>query len=163
MTPFQMKFPSATKNTKFNYIGIDEDSFSKGSVVSLFNDDDSTCPLFKLVSGKCAYKLASGEPGAYLYIDEIEEVTEEKRTMKLLYDIQSVLGAAKYLEPFTGKEREEIAQKILSDIRTYAKKDISMTGTLGYVILFDRGNEYINAEVCVSPSFGEHFFMEEEL
>jgi hypothetical protein len=83
--------------------------------------------------------------------------------MKLLYDIQSVLGAAKYLEPLTGKEREEIAQKILTDIRTYAKKETLMTGTMGYVILFDRGNEYVSAEVYVSPGFGDHFFMEENL
>jgi hypothetical protein len=115
-----------------------------------------------LISGHCDFTIADGEPGAYMSINDLQEI-EVKKPMKLLYDIQSVLGAAKYLEPFTGKEREEIAQKILSDIRTYAKKDVSMTGTLGYVILFDRGNEYINAEVCVSPSFGEHFFMEEEL
>ena len=90
--------------------------------------------------------------------------------MKLLYDIQSVLGAAKYLEPLTGKDREEIAQKILTDIRAHAKKDTLVTGTLGYVILFDRStesillhNEYVSAEVYVSPGFGDHFFMEEEV
>jgi len=160
MTPFQMKFPSATKDTRF--IVVDESTFSVGSIVSLFRDDKTSQPLFKLISGHCDFTIADGEPGAYMSINDLQEI-EVKKPMKLLYDIQSVLGAAKYLEPFTGKEREEIAQKILSDIRAYAKKDISMTGTMGYMILFDRGNEYISAEVCVSPSFGEHFFMEEEL
>jgi hypothetical protein len=162
MTPFQMKFPNATKDTLFTVVNDESGTFDIGSVVQLCKDDSTSSPAFRLITGYTRYVVCGGEPGAYVYLNDLQEI-EVKKPMKLLYDIQSVLGAAKYLEPFTGKEREEIAQKILADIRTYAKKDVSMTGTLGYVILFDRGNEYISAEVCVSPSFGEHFFMEEEL
>jgi hypothetical protein len=164
MTPFQEKFPNATKDTLFRV--KKDNTFTAGSIVRLYTDDGTISPKFELVDGYTKWSVCDGQPGAYEILDNIEEILnpEVKKPMELLYDIQSVLSAAKYLEPFHAHmEREEIAQRILADIRAGAKKDSWMTGTMGYVILFDRGNEYVSAEVYVTPSWGDSFFMEEEL
>jgi len=84
--------------------------------------------------------------------------------MKLLYDIQSVLSAAKYLEQYHDHmEREDIADRILTDIRAGAKKGEAMSATMGYMIDFDYGHDHVAAVVYVTPSWGDSFFMEEEL
>ncbi len=39
--------------------------FSKGSVVSLWGDDTSDCPMFKLESGFCDFHHCDSEAGTY--------------------------------------------------------------------------------------------------
>lgn len=39
--------------------------FSKGSVVSLWDDDTTDCPVFKVESGECTYYHCDGEAGTY--------------------------------------------------------------------------------------------------
>ena len=49
---------------KFLVDGIDF-PFSNHSVVELYYDDGTSCPLFRLVNGQCEYKFCDGEYGAY--------------------------------------------------------------------------------------------------
>jgi hypothetical protein len=164
MTPFQKKFPNVTKETLFAVVHSDVScTFTTGSVVQLYEDDGTESPCFKLTAGYTKYHACDGEPGAYAHLSCLEKI-EVKKPMKLLYDIQSVLSAAKYLEQYhEDTEREDIAKEILADIRGFAKTDLDSTSTMGYVILFDRGNEYVSAEVFVTPNFADGFFMEEEV
>jgi len=161
MTPFQKKFPNATKDTLFRIIVTI--NFQKGDVVKLHNDDGTYSPSF-VYSDPHSELAYAGLGYAYASIHDLEEIPEVKKPMKLLYDIQSVLSAAKYLEQYhEDMEREDIAKEILADIRGFAKTDLNSTSTIGYVILFDRGNEYVSAEVFVTPNFRDSFFMEEEV
>jgi len=45
--------------------------FSTGSVIELYRDDGSSCPLFKLISGDCRYNNAHG-PGAYELLEYVQ-------------------------------------------------------------------------------------------
>lgn len=42
------------------------DTFTKGSVISLYEDDGSNTPLFKLVKGDTSFSCCNGEAGAYM-------------------------------------------------------------------------------------------------
>lgn len=60
---------------------IESPSFSKGSIVELFRDDGTDCPLFKLILGDCRFDCCDGEAGAYAKLDrlkKIEETTQEE-------------------------------------------------------------------------------------
>jgi hypothetical protein len=55
-----------------SYPNDEEDRpFSEGAIVSLFEDDESSCPLFLLIEGACLYDNAGGNPGAFELIDYI--------------------------------------------------------------------------------------------
>lgn len=53
-------------------------TFDKRSVVSLFDDDTSDAPLFKLVSGGCRFDCCDGEKGAYTYWSDLTPLTSKK-------------------------------------------------------------------------------------
>jgi hypothetical protein len=85
--------------------------------------------------------------------------------MKIIYDLDSVSSAAKYLEEHNrnGKEREEIAKQILSYIRKHAKTKVTYTGTGGFLVVFDEIDDgIICADVYVQPTF-DHCFVEEDV
>lgn len=52
------------KDQKFEVV-VDSDTFSDGSVVELYEDDESDSPLFKLISGDTDFDCCDGELGAY--------------------------------------------------------------------------------------------------
>lgn len=47
------------------FVVVNDHSFSLGSIITFFEDDNSWCPLFKLESGYTATNNANGEKGAY--------------------------------------------------------------------------------------------------
>lgn len=58
-------------------------AFTKNSVISLFDDDGSKSPLFKLVEGDCNHSHAEGKPGAYIsleYISRLEPSVKREET-----------------------------------------------------------------------------------
>jgi len=46
---------------------VDSGTIIKDSIVELFEDDGTSCPLFKVIEGKCdrEYNLCKGKAGAY--------------------------------------------------------------------------------------------------
>lgn len=51
--------------------------FTRGSIVELYHDDESMCPLFKVLRGECSnanWKYAGGEPGAYITLDLVNRI-----------------------------------------------------------------------------------------
>jgi ribosome-binding factor A len=83
--------------------------------------------------------------------------------MKIIYDLDSVSSAAKYLEEHNNKEREQIAKEILDFIRNYAKTKVKYAGTGGFMVIFDEMDEdTVCADVYVQPTF-DHCFVEEDV
>jgi predicted Holliday junction resolvase-like endonuclease len=85
--------------------------------------------------------------------------------MKIIYDLDSVSSAAKYLEEHNsnGKVREQIAKHIIDYMKEYAKKGESHVGTSGFLIIFDHLDEgIVCADVYVQPTF-DHCFVEEDV
>jgi hypothetical protein len=85
--------------------------------------------------------------------------------MKIIYDLDSVSSAAKYLETFNsnGREREQIAKEIIDFIKKYAKTSVKYTGTGGFLVVFDEIDDgIICADVYVQPTF-DHCFVEEDV
>ena len=87
---------------------------------------------------------------------------------KIIFDLDAVSGAARYLEEHNsnGKVREEIAAMIMGDIKRCAFDDrYGGTGTAGYYIIFDQvDNETVSVDILVAPTFGDnHCFMEIEV
>jgi hypothetical protein len=73
--------------------------------------------------------------------------------MKVLYAINEVMGAARYLaenHPTVKKDTQEWYDKIIDHIKDMANEPCSMTSTAGYVInYFDECEEYVYAQVSV--------------
>jgi hypothetical protein len=85
--------------------------------------------------------------------------------MKLIYDLDSVSSAAKYLETFNsnGKVREQIAKEIIDFIKKYAKTSVKYTETGGFLVVFDEIDDgIVCADVYVQPTF-DHCFVEEDV
>jgi ribosome-binding factor A len=85
--------------------------------------------------------------------------------MKIIYDLDSVSSAAKYLETFNsnGREREQIAKEIIDFIRNYTKTKVNYAGTGGFMVVFDEMDEdTVCADVYVQPTF-DHCFVEEDV
>lgn len=61
---------------KFIVVINTEGVFTLDSVVSLYFDDDTSAPLFKLEDGACAYALCDGKAGAYLSWSNLEAYKE---------------------------------------------------------------------------------------
>ena len=55
--------------------------FDVGSIVTLFRDDGSSSPLFRLVSGACKFNLADGRPGAYYSLDHVNSIDLSNLTL----------------------------------------------------------------------------------
>ena len=53
-------------------------TFSVGSVVMLYRDDNSYTPLFKLIKGSCKYNVCDGETGAYLHLGKVKPIEESR-------------------------------------------------------------------------------------
>lgn len=53
-------------------------TFSVGSVVMLYRDDNSYTPLFKLIKGSCKYNVCDGEAGAYLHLGKVKPIEESR-------------------------------------------------------------------------------------
>lgn len=79
--------------------------------------------------------------------------------MKVLYSINEVMGAARYLaknHPSVKKDVQEWYDKIIDHITKMATEPCDMTGTAGYVInYFDEDEEFVMAQVSVSASLGD--------
>jgi hypothetical protein len=56
----------------------DNCTFRKGSIVTLFSDDRSDCPLFSGSSDDTGYRCCDGQPGAYLNLSNITPVENPK-------------------------------------------------------------------------------------
>jgi hypothetical protein len=74
ITPFQEKFPNATKDTLFLKIGKIASTFSEGSIIRMIGDDGTMFLEFELVKGHCPHK----DNKAYLHIDCIKELTHSE-------------------------------------------------------------------------------------
>lgn len=61
---------------------LSDDPFSEGSLISLYKDDGSADPLFKLLKGSCYYDHAEGGPGAYINLERIEPINYSKEIQK---------------------------------------------------------------------------------
>lgn len=97
--------------------------------------------------------------------------------MKLLYDQKALKKAAKFLfkkNKGLSISLEIIEDSILKDLHFYALKNANsilhgthdfttIMGTMGYNLLFTHEGEYINCDILVTPSFGESYYIEEEL
>lgn len=57
---------------KFVVVHDKEDVFTLGSIVSLYDDDGTSAPKFKLEEGGCAYVLCDGKAGGYLSWSKLE-------------------------------------------------------------------------------------------
>lgn len=79
--------------------------------------------------------------------------------MKVIYEINEVLGAARYLadnHPTVDNEMQEWYDQIIDHIKRLATEPCDMTCTAGYVInYFDKCEEYVMAQVSVSASLGD--------
>lgn len=79
--------------------------------------------------------------------------------MKVIYSINEVMGAARYLannHPSVKKDVQEWHDKIIDHIERLANEPCDMTGTAGYVInYYDECEEYVVAQVSVSASLGD--------
>ena len=56
------------------FVVLKETTFTKGSIVSLYYDDRSDSPKFKLISGKCFYNLCGDDPGAFIGLEHVEKL-----------------------------------------------------------------------------------------
>lgn len=56
------------------FIIIGSELFGDGSVVSLYDDDGSDCPLFKFINGSCDYNCCDGEKGAYAWWSNLKSI-----------------------------------------------------------------------------------------
>ena len=61
---------------RFKVVSNKSGVFSIGSLVELYEDDDSRCPLFKLVEGYCEFNNADSCPGAYTAITNMEKISD---------------------------------------------------------------------------------------
>lgn len=59
------------------FVLVETSEFRVDSVVSLFRDDESCAPLFKLVSGFCDWDNCNGEPGAWEYWSNLKPYKED--------------------------------------------------------------------------------------
>ena len=55
---------------------IEEDSFTTGSIVELYEDDGTEEPLFKLIAGYTEFENCNDEPGAYENLYNIKLLTK---------------------------------------------------------------------------------------
>lgn len=65
------------KDGLFEVITDDDSYFSKGSIVKLYKDDGSKCPLFSLVEGDCSYNHCRGKPGAYANLSSLKPYKQD--------------------------------------------------------------------------------------
>lgn len=84
---------------------------------------------------------------------------------KIIFDMNALTTVAKYLEEHNsnGREREEIAGMIMTDMKRYAfDPNYWFTGTAGYYVLFDQiDDDTVSVDIMVSTSFGDdHCFIE---
>jgi len=49
-------------------------TFTRGSVIELYQDDDSSCPLFKLLKGSCPFTCADDKAGAYISLFKLRKI-----------------------------------------------------------------------------------------
>lgn len=79
--------------------------------------------------------------------------------MKVLYSIDEVMGAARYLaknHPSVKKDVQEWYDAIISHITKLSTENCDMTSTAGYVInYYDECEEFIHVQVSVSAGLGE--------
>lgn len=78
------------------------DEFSQGSIVSLYYDDNSSCPKFKLLEGYCSYMNADGVAGAYDYWKNLKFKTESTELQQLIDQSKQLLER---IEELTKKEQ----------------------------------------------------------
>ena len=92
-------------------------TFSEGSIVSLFEDDGSSSPNFKLISGYCEYNNCDGECGGYHSIEHVKPLKKQQKTKRY----------TKYLERkgyvVTPPKKQE---HDMSDPRNWRKGDLVM-------------------------------------
>lgn len=60
------------------FIVTKDGTFSIGSLVSLYEDDGTGNPLFRLIEGECQYLRCGGEAGEYLGISFVKPYIENK-------------------------------------------------------------------------------------
>jgi hypothetical protein len=87
------------------FVVLKETTFTKGSIVSLFYDDGSNEPKFKLISGKCFYDLCGGDPGAYIGLEYVEQLEDTNKYIRTIHgvevDVYDVLNAWEVTCPAT--------------------------------------------------------------
>jgi hypothetical protein len=119
VTPFEKKFPNSTKDTRFVVVVDGTGLFSIGSVVSLYHDDGTSIPLFKLVSGHCDYSLIDGSSGAYLPIGCLETESPRGYIMRILnltqHNATSDQREAGVVEPPSSEMKKEIQALLTFD------------------------------------------------
>lgn len=59
---------------KFVVIVDNPTGFAKGSIATLYEDDGSDLPLFKLIHGECLYNHCNEEPGGYASLENVEKI-----------------------------------------------------------------------------------------
>jgi hypothetical protein len=57
------------------FVALEGSLFPVGTIVQLFEDDGTTCPLFK--GEGSGWDHAGGEPGAYEYLSDLKPLNKE--------------------------------------------------------------------------------------
>lgn len=87
--------------------------------------------------------------------------------MKVMYDVNEVIAAAKYLAENNtklNKDSQEIFDCIVADIIKFASDaDVAFVGTGGYLLTFDQSDDTLFVDIYISPSFDEGFYITMEL
>lgn len=63
-------------------------SFTDGSIVELYRDDETISPLFKLIRGDTSYCKAGGELGAYTNLRFVKKIEEDKEEQVETFELK---------------------------------------------------------------------------